>query len=320
MLALNGAVTLDSNIITNNICVTAPAQSIKITKTVDSNEAYAGDTVTYTYLVENTSDVDLRIELEDNKLGMIIEFDDNILIAAGEKETFTETYTTQSDDIGTTIVNIADVKGWFNEDYVSAMDDASISVVSRSSGGGGGGTTSNPQISITKTASLTNAKVGDEIIYTFTVRNTGNVSLSNVKVEDNKLGSISISSSTLGVDADRIATASYVVRPQDEGNTIVNIATASGTYGTSTVTDTDSASIVVAEGIKISPIIKPVVTLIVTPTDTSTVTPTFPVVEPAPGHELPKTGRNGLMLAIAGLGIALAGGVLLKGYGKINED
>jgi len=308
LLALTGAVTLDSNIITN-ICVTTPAQPIKITKTVDSDEAYAGDTVTYNYLVENNGDMELRIELEDNKLGMIVEFDDEIVIAAGENETFTATYTAQSDDIGTTIVNIAVVKGWFNEDleaYVSAMDDASISVVRRSSGGGGGGTTSNPQISIIKTASLNSAKVGDEIIYTFTVRNTGNVSLLYVKVEDNKLGLISMGSSTLDVDEQATGTKSYVVQSQDEGTTIVNIATASGTYGTSTVLDTSNASVVVvAEEIEVTP----------TPTPTPT-----PPIETEPEPELPKTGGAGLLLAISGVAIALTGGMFLKGYGRREED
>jgi len=45
-------------------------------------------------------------------------------------------------------------------------------------------------INITKEANLSSAQLGDVIEYTYTVENTGNVNLSSIAVEDNRLGTI----------------------------------------------------------------------------------------------------------------------------------
>ena len=76
-------------------------------------------------------------------------------------------------------------------------------------------------------------KVGDKIVYTFTVKNTGNVSLSNVAVIDNlpRLGTISsVENGNLAPGATRVFTAEYAVDQTDlNRGSIRNTATVKGT-------------------------------------------------------------------------------------------
>jgi uncharacterized membrane protein len=48
----------------------------------------------------------------------------------------------------------------------------------------------NASINIIKTANLSSANLGDVIEYTYTITNTGNVDLSNITLEDDRLGTI----------------------------------------------------------------------------------------------------------------------------------
>lgn len=68
LLARNGEVTLDTNVITNEIC--APARIIRITKTAAPASLPAGPgTVKYTYLVTNPGTVELSdVTVTDNKI------------------------------------------------------------------------------------------------------------------------------------------------------------------------------------------------------------------------------------------------------------
>ncbi|MHB9003570.1 MAG: ice-binding family protein, partial [Coriobacteriia bacterium] len=71
LLARNGEVTLDTNVITNEIC--APARIIHVTKTASPSSLPAGPgSVRYTYLVTNPGTVELSdVTVTDNKISAV---------------------------------------------------------------------------------------------------------------------------------------------------------------------------------------------------------------------------------------------------------
>ena len=85
------------------------------------------------------------------------------------------------------------------------------------------------ELSISKSADPTSAAVGDTITYTYTISNSGNVTVENISLQDNKLGAISLSDTTLAPGENITATATYTVTISDLPGPIVNTATVTGT-------------------------------------------------------------------------------------------
>lgn len=112
-----------------------------------------------------------------------------------------------------------------------------------------------PSLELVKTLSSINgdskyfrySKVGDVIEYTFVVENTGNVTLTDVKINDDKLEIIGlpINPSTLAPGAKGSATATYLITQDDLSNrSVENTATALGTPPIGDeVTDTDDEKV-----------------------------------------------------------------------------
>ncbi|WP_272973379.1 DUF7507 domain-containing protein, partial [Croceibacter atlanticus] len=99
-----------------------------------------------------------------------------------------------------------------------------------------------PELTLTKTSNATGNEVaGQTIIYTFSVENTGNVSVSSITVDDVLTGStdLAISPGSLAPGETGTATANYIVSQADVDNgSIVNSASVEGTaIGNVTVTD-----------------------------------------------------------------------------------
>ena len=88
-------------------------------------------------------------------------------------------------------------------------------------------------LSISKGADKTSASVGETITYTYTITNeTDNVTISNIILKDDKLGTISLNGSdniTLAPGDNVTAIATYTVLEKDLPGPLVNTATASGT-------------------------------------------------------------------------------------------
>jgi uncharacterized repeat protein (TIGR01451 family) len=128
LMARNGAVTLDSNVITSGVCATSRA--INIAKTASPAFLTAAGPVAFTYLVTNPGTVVLgNIVVTDDKVSPVtyVSGDTNSdnLLQPGETWRYTSTAT-----ITTTTTNVATVTG--NDGgtpLLTATDTASLTVV-----------------------------------------------------------------------------------------------------------------------------------------------------------------------------------------------
>ena len=187
-------------------------------------QAHVGDTITYTLTVTNPGNTPLDItdwdddicdgepvlsskEGADNRLdpGETWAYNCSHVVLAGDPDRLVNTATvTGTDDL---------------EKDVTSTDDAVTTIL-------------RPAISITKTG-LTNAHVGDPVVYTLLVTNNGNTPLSSVTVTDPKCDGLPVRSDT---DADGLLSpgqswtynCTHLVVVGD-GASILNTATAEGT-------------------------------------------------------------------------------------------
>lgn len=181
-----------------------------------------GDKITYNFTVENTGNVTIdNILVNDQLMNLNIELDKTSL-APGEKATGTATYTvTQTDVDAGKVVNTATVTGTPPEGVVPPTDEATVEVP----------TDVNPAMTLDKTSDTAEfIKAGDVITYTFTVKNTGKVTLKDVLVSDpllNDLGLVvALDKTILAPGEEATATAQYLVTQSDvDAGKVVNTAT-----------------------------------------------------------------------------------------------
>ena len=103
-----------------------------------------------------------------------------------------------------------------------------------------------PNIALTKTPNITTAVLGDTIIYTYVVKNTGALTLYQVSLVDDKLGDVQLEDATLDPDETTTGTVSYVVQVGDVPSTIYNEAVVTGNTQSGTeVEATDDATVIV---------------------------------------------------------------------------
>ena len=222
--------------------------------------AQVGETITYTFTVTNTGNVTVNgLVINDALLGVTNLSVTPATLAPGVIGTATATYTlTQSDINNGQITNTAIASG--TSPQGNPVQDTS-----------GTSTTNdtptvtplpqNPAIALVKTAVFndtnadTFAQVGETITYTFTVTNTGNVTVNGLVINDALLGvtNLAITPATLAPGAIGTATATYTLTQSDINNgQITNTAIASGTSpqgnpvqdtsGTSTTNDTPTVT------------------------------------------------------------------------------
>ena len=156
--------------------------SLKINKTADfgpspSSPARVNQAINYTIVVENTGNETLYlVNVTDDKLGLIEQIPS---LMPGEFRTFYARYIVTERDLCQNIIN---------EALANATDpcnkilhvNATWSVP----------TNYTAAIKIDKWADVSSAGIGDVINYTYTVTNTGDVNLSGLKIEDDRLGLI----------------------------------------------------------------------------------------------------------------------------------
>src|SRR4030042_2012787 len=100
-------------------------------------------------------------------------------------------------------------------------------------------------LSISKSADLTSAAVSETITYTYTISNSDNITIENISLQDDKLGAIPLTDTTLAPGGSVTATATYTVVISDLPGPIINTATVTGTDpdGTPVSDTTDPVSV-----------------------------------------------------------------------------
>ena len=202
--------------------------TITVTKTSDATGSVAlGDTITYTITVANTGNVTVSdITVEDALVGWTGENARTIAaLAPGQTQTFTATYTVTDADIAAgSVLNTATASGTDPEGEDTDGEGEDTTPTDQDE----------PSLYIEKTSNVTGtASLGDTITYTITVTNNGNVTVSDITVEDvltGNTGANALAVGTLAAGEARSVTATYVVTEADIiAGSIINTATASGT-------------------------------------------------------------------------------------------
>ncbi len=212
--------------------------AIKLNKTAVKN----GDVITYTFTIENIGNVSLSdIEIMDNMEGLndiksINSLLGKITLVPGEVVTFEATYKLTQEDINAgSVKNTAEVQGKSPKGtWASDVSDDDKPVKGDKDNSPNDPTviefTSKAEIELIKTTDKPVVKEGDVVTYTFKVKNTGEVTVYNLKVEDPLVGLSAITPnviSELSPDKETTFTATYVVTKEDvKRGYIVNSATA----------------------------------------------------------------------------------------------
>jgi uncharacterized repeat protein (TIGR01451 family) len=218
--------------------LTGPA--INVDKTAlwtHGNGSQVGDNITYAYLVTNTGNTNLfNISLNDDQLGPIsLGFN---FLAPGAFTAGTATYTIRETDLDNgTRTNIATVRGeTLDETVVTGQDNLTVTLIQRS------------DMQLVKTFAWTlgnGSQVDDNVTYTYTLTNTGNTDLDNITVNDDKLGTIEMSGSSLEPGENVTGTATHTITELEiDAGSLTNTAIATGdTPGGSSLTAQDNQTV-----------------------------------------------------------------------------
>ena len=213
-----------------------------------------GETILYTFSVKNTGNVALTNVIVTDPLVTVVGGAIDLLAGEEDTTTFTAVYTiTQSDVDAGLVENQATAEGIApNGDVVSDLsdnnsyteNDPTIVDVCNT-------IPPNPSISLEKTGVFNDeddngsADIGETISYTFTVTNTGDVTLYNIVITD-PLPGIEILGGPIAelepgeVDSTTF-TATYTINDEDIGNgEVVNQATVTGEDGEGTIVEDES--------------------------------------------------------------------------------
>ncbi len=218
-----------------------PTPQISVVKTANpTSYSGSGDQIIYSYLVKNTGNVALTdVTVNDNLLGKVTSCkltsgDTSNTVGTlypGDSETCTATaLTTQANLDNGSITNIGTATG--TPTTGGSVTATSTAVVNASQ---------TPAISLVKTAiPTTYSGSGETITYSYFVKNTGNVTLTDVTVNDSILGSVtsckltpadtSKTAGTLAPGDSETCTATATTSPTNvTQGSITNIGTATGT-------------------------------------------------------------------------------------------
>jgi uncharacterized repeat protein (TIGR01451 family) len=221
--------------------------------------AGAGTALTYSYLITNTGNVTLTdVHPQDTAFSgtgtptpitcpvpsveQKATAPPGLTLDPGQSETCTDTYTlTQADADAGKVTNTATATGTppNGRPVTSAPSSATVTI------------TSHPVIVILKTASPRSlSRAGDTVRYHYLVTNTGNVTLTGVKINDllPGLSAVACPSPTLSPAASMTCTASYrLTQANVNAGKVTNTATTTGTppTGPSVTSDPSSVTVVI---------------------------------------------------------------------------
>ncbi len=260
LLARNGAVTLDTNTITNGFCKTITSSSgggsssriypplINVIKTPDPLALTLGEgLVTYTYKVTNPGQVTLSdVSVSDDKISTVNYVsgdvnDDNLLqtsetwIYTGKMtliETTTNTATAEGSANGLTATDIA---------YATVVVTPAVVVYP-------------PLINVIKTPDpLALASGGGSVTYTYKVTNPGKVTLSDVSVIDNKVSPVYYVSGDVNADNLLQTSETWIYTGKATlTETTTNTATAKGSANGMTAVDLTYVTVIVPPSVVVT--------------------------------------------------------------------
>lgn len=213
---------------------------------------YAGQIINYTFRIINTGNVTLTdiVITDDFTLpagpNPVLDCSLSAQLAPGQQISCTAMYTaTQSDIDNGRIFNVATVNGkTLDNQTITASATLTVNVFEI------------PALTLIKTANPnTVSNIGDTIDYSFTITNTGNVTLTDIEITDtfttpaNPPLSISCSSMTIAPGETITCIASYIVTQADIDNgSIQNVATVNGrTPNHTPVTSSSSATVNISQ-------------------------------------------------------------------------
>jgi hypothetical protein len=236
-----GATTVPSNPAEATVnAVQSPAISL-VKSASPATYSKVGDVISYSYVVKNTGNVTLPgpFSISDDRLGPISCPAGSL--APGASVTCTKSYTIKQSDLDNSVItNTATASTNYGAKEITS-NPSSATVTAQQS----------PALTLAKSASPTTYSYpGQVIVYSYVVKNTGNVTLSGpFNVSDDKLGTFQCgTATTLAPGASVTCTKSYTIQASDlnaAGNaSITNKATATGTFGTKTVTSNQAQATV----------------------------------------------------------------------------
>ncbi|WP_374688050.1 hypothetical protein [Promineifilum sp.] len=227
-----------NTVTSNEDTVTVPAlQGPALTLDKDTatvNYDGVGDVISYSYKVTNSGNVSLTppYAVSDNKATVTCQQLPNPLLP-GQFFTCTASYTiTQADINAGSVTNVATATAKHGANTITSNEDR-VTVPAIQT----------PAVSLDKTTTTTDFdSVGDTISYSYKVTNSGNVPLTPpYAVADNKAAvSCPQTPNPLNPGAYITCTATYTVTQADlNAGSVVNVATATAKYGTTTVTSNE---------------------------------------------------------------------------------
>lgn len=160
---------------------------VSIVKSADPEMIYEGEDVTYTYLITNTGDTDLwDMTLFDNILGDLSYLLPQDFLPVGGMMTVQITVPVNADvtNIGTVTAMYGDLDTEFYGGPIDDSSDASVDVI-------------DPSLVVRKLATPDVILAGENVVYTYEVENTGDVTLTDVMLSDDQLGPITLDKTTL---------------------------------------------------------------------------------------------------------------------------
>ena len=198
------------------------AEGFSVTIDPDKESASLGEQIIYTYTIINSTTENItNLALSDNGVQIPLT---TTTLSSGENVIATRSFVVSLTDYPGPLINVATASGTMSSgDNVTASGNATVELTSPPSD-------EMPSIEVSKSADKTAASPGDNITYTYIITNTGNVTVDNVTLQDNKLGEL-MSGVTLSPGENVTTTAIYEVKADDfwKLKPITNIATVTAT-------------------------------------------------------------------------------------------
>ena len=249
-------------------------KTAQVTPAADQSAVQVGDPVAYSYKVTNVGNVTLAsVTVDDPALGHVTcptPAAPGLAPGSSETSAADNTYTvTQADVDAGSVVDTATATGTDTQGNTSPPSEPSTVTVPAEAPA--------PAVSLIKTGRVTpsidqdTAKVGDTVAYSYAVKNTGNVTLASVAVDDPALGRVACPTPAApgllpGSSETCSADSTYTVTQADvDAGSVVDTATATGTDTQGNTSPPSDPSTVTIDTVAPAPAVSIDKTALVTP-------------------------------------------------------